>query len=233
MNIQFETDPGDNFHDVARKCKVIAENKNAIVEFEFNRVLCLVKGDTVLDWLWKYYSDAHIMDWKTIGPDYRMEYDEDIKIELYTRRLEQAKRQKEANENRRKKDQAEREAAEKKTKGVTLLIHPDKQSEYESYVIKNSSDGYSRAVIDYAETWARIMQVEIAAGKTNIKDIADECQKGLGYLGITGFQYGCAVGALSRFWVFGEELRRWHNNEYGVAEDQKGVVNPAVLTLKS
>lgn len=42
--------------------------------------------------------------------------------------------------------------------------------------------------------------------------------------------YGGAVAALSQFWKYGEELRRWHNKEWG-HEDTDGVVNPAVLTI--
>ncbi len=77
------------------------------------------------------------------------------------------------------------------------------------------------------------MQRKMAEGHTIIAEIAEECQKDLGYLGITGFQYGCVVQALSHFWVFGLELREWHNAQYGVSKEAKGVVNPAILTLKS
>lgn len=76
------------------------------------------------------------------------------------------------------------------------------------------------------------MQIEISKGRTVISEIADECQKDLGYLGITGFQYGAVMGGLTKFWVFGEELRRWHNKQYGISEDKEGVVNPAILTIK-
>lgn len=79
--------------------------------------------------------------------------------------------------------------------------------------------------------WAKLMQIEIAKGKT-VKECADEAKKGLGYLGITGFQYGCVVSALAHYWIHGEELRKWHNKEYGVSEDKEGVVNPAILTIR-
>jgi len=42
--------------------------------------------------------------------------------------------------------------------------------------------------------------------------------------------YGCAVSMLSQCWKYGEELRRWHNKEWG-HEDTDGIVNPAVLTI--
>jgi len=48
-------------------------------------------------------------------------------------------------------------------------------------------------------------------------------------MGITGFMYGCAVNLLSQCWKHGEELRKWHNKEYGHEGD--GVVNPAVFTI--
>lgn len=74
------------------------------------------------------------------------------------------------------------------------------------------------------------MQSEIAKGKT-IAECAEKCSFQLGFLGITGFMYGCAVGILSVCWKHGEELRKWHNKKYNVKEDEKGVVNPALLTI--
>ena len=55
--------------------------------------------------------------------------------------------------------------------------------------------------------------------------------------GITGFMYGCAVGMLSKAWIHGEELRRWHNlktqirDEGEKANESGGVLNPAVLCI--
>lgn len=228
---KMEVDCGERIADAAYRALRLSKGRDQIVEFTFNGITCLVNSLSVIDSLVRYYMDAHIMDWKTIGPHYDFEYDLDTKIELHTRRLAQAKQQKIAAEEYARKDKAERETAEAKIQGVVLLIHPDKQKDYEEYVAKNSNDGYSRAVIEYGDTWAKLMQIEISKGRTAIKDIADECQQGLGYLGITGFQYGCVVKGLAYFWIFGEELRKWHNKEYGVSEDKKGVVNPAVLTI--
>ena len=68
----------------------------------------------------------------------------------------------------------------------------------------------------------------IAEGKT-VAEIADQTSKNCDIDLITGFMYGCAVNALSQCWTYGEELRKWHNNDYGYEGD--GVVNPAVLTV--
>jgi hypothetical protein len=93
-----------------------------------------------------------------------------------------------------------------------------------------NQDPYGNACCRYAEKWGRLMQKAIAEGKT-----IPECASDLSHLaddeGITGFMYGAAVSMLSHCWIHGEELRKWHNKEYGVSEDKQGVVNPAVLTI--
>lgn len=91
--------------------------------------------------------------------------------------------------------------------------------------------GYGRAVFEFADTWARLMEREIAAGAT-LPLVADECSSAAdaGY-GITGFMYGCAVSILASAWVHGDELRRWHNGKYGVPPENPGTVNPAILTI--
>lgn len=70
-----------------------------------------------------------------------------------------------------------------------------------------------------------------------IVDNAERCSRKADTDGITGFMYGAAVSALAHFWVYGEELRRWHNkdvqigNEGDIANETGGVLNPALLTI--
>jgi hypothetical protein len=229
--MKLETYAGDTFNEVANSAKALAFAHNTTVEFDFNGIRCLVNESTDTDLLYRNYSDTHIMEWKEVGPVCLPEYDDATAAELKTRRDASDKRQQAAQKEYDEKCAKEKATVEAVTGNVVLLIHSDKQKDYEKYVATNSTDGYSRVVIDYGEQWAKLMQVEIAKGRTNIADIADECQKPLSYLGITGFQYGCVVKGLAHFWVFGEELRRWHNKEYGVSEDKAGVVNPAILTI--
>lgn len=59
--------------------------------------------------------------------------------------------------------------------------------------------------------------------------IANEASNVSDIDGISGFMYGCAVNILAQCWKYGEELRIWHNKDYGYEGD--GVVNPAVLTV--
>ena len=229
-NYKLKTMDGDQFKKVSEKAKEIAKEKDCIVEFEFNEITCFVSNKTVLEWLDRDYMNAHIMEWKTIGDDCEMMYGNDTEIELRTRQLERAKKWKREAEAQAVKDKAEEDIVSKQINGINISINAGMEEEYKKYVENNSSDGYGRAVIDYSEAWAKLMQIEISKGK-KVKECAEETQKGLSYLGITGFQYGCVVNGLSHFWQYGEDLRKWHNKEYGVSEDKNGVVNPAIFTI--
>ena len=99
-----------------------------------------------------------------------------------------------------------------------------------------NSDGYGRGIFDYAERWARLMQLAMIEGRT-LRDAAESASYEADIDGITGFMYGAAVSILSQCWKHGEELRRWHNlstqikDEGEKANDSGGVLNPAVLSI--
>lgn len=99
---------------------------------------------------------------------------------------------------------------------------------WDSMVEVNSKDPYGMGVVKYARRWAKCMQKLIAEGKS-VAEIAEQASHDCDIEGITGFMYGCAVNALAKSWKYGEELRKWHNKDYGYEGD--GVVNPAVLTV--
>lgn len=98
------------------------------------------------------------------------------------------------------------------------------------WVEVNSKDGYSRCVVTYACRWAKFMQYLMDKHNKTVADIADNASLVCDIEGITGFMHGTAVAALSSWWKYGEELRRWHNKKWG-RENIDGVVNPAVLTV--
>ena len=81
-----------------------------------------------------------------------------------------------------------------------------------------------------------MMERHIDAG-TPLEKCADPDSHEADTEGITGFMYGCAVGALARFWVHGEALRKWHNlktqlgHEGEKANETGGVLNPALLNI--
>ena len=117
-----------------------------------------------------------------------------------------------------------------------MKIVEGKETEYADYVAKNSTDGYSKAVVDYGEKWAELMEKKLASGK-KLEEIATLTSHDADTDGITGFMYGCAVSALAHFWIHGESLRKWHNldtqigNEGDKANESGGVLNPALLNI--
>lgn len=102
--------------------------------------------------------------------------------------------------------------------------------------VANNTDPYGKTIIDYAERWANLMEDMMAKGK-KLVDVAEATSYEANTEGITGFMYGAAVSILSTSWVYGEELRRWHNKEVQIgnegdrANDSGGVLNPAILNI--
>ena len=99
---------------------------------------------------------------------------------------------------------------------------------WEQFITINN-DLYGSGVVRYAERCANMMEQEMESGKSLI-EIADATSQKADTEGITGYMYGCAVSILSQVWEYGEELRKWHNKEYGYEGD--GTVNPAIITIK-
>lgn len=227
MNYKLDTSAGNNFSTVSEKAKQIAIEKDTTVEFEFNGVKCLVDKNTNLEWLYRDYSNSWTMDWKVVGADCLPTYEPEVQEEFEKRSKAQAEKRAIEDAAYRAKEAKEKKDFEAKIKGVELELS-DAEGWNKSREV--NSDGYGAAALDYAEGWAKLMQIEIAKGKT-VAECYDYTQKGLGFLGITGFQFGCAVSVLSQTWKHGEELRKVHNKKYGVSEEKKGTVNPAVLTL--
>lgn len=212
--------------------KIVAEAKlkaielNDVVEFEFNGSNVFVNKNTNLEWLWRDHLNNGYMKWDKIGPVCLAEYPQEVKDEIARKKAEQEERQSLYEIEYRRKEKDQKDLFEKKVEGVTME-YKDKAS-WDEFVSKNK-DPYGKCCVDYAEAWAKLMQVEISSGN-HLIDIADKTSHELGFFGITGFMYGAAVAMLSRCWIHGEELRRWHNKEY--KHEGEGVVNPAVLTIK-
>lgn len=129
-----------------------------------------------------------------------------------------------------------------------MRIVAGKEQEYAGYVAKNSSDGYSKGVVDYGEKWAELMEAALETWRGDhelspasvmrfLVDNADKFSHEADTDGITGFMYGCAVSALAHFWIHGEELRRWHNLETQIghegekANETGKTLNPALLNI--
>lgn len=94
-----------------------------------------------------------------------------------------------------------------------------------------NSDPYGKAIFNYALRWADMMEAAIESG-SRLEDVASNLSHEADTDGITGAMYGMAVAVLSQVWIHGDALRKWHNRQYG-ADDSEGVVNPAMLVIKS
>lgn len=103
------------------------------------------------------------------------------------------------------------------------------QQGFQRGVDNQKGDAYGLRIYSYATTWADLMEAELANGRA-VVDVAEECSQKADTDGITGYMYGAAVSALTATWEHGEDLRRWHNKEFGRPE-ATGVINPAVITI--
>jgi hypothetical protein len=101
---------------------------------------------------------------------------------------------------------------------------------------KNNPDGYGKAIFDYAEAWANLMEEKMAAGAA-LADMWKAASHEADAEGITGFMYGAAISILSGAWEHGEDLRRLHNldtqigHEGELANEKGGTLNPAILLI--
>ena len=141
-------------------------------------------------------------------------------------------------EAQRQQDEHDKEAAKAEAEGILSYSRKDGMAtEYQEYVAKNT-DGYGACTVRYGARWANLMETLMNAGAT-LADIAKKAGHEANREGITGFMYGCAVQELSRFWIHGEELRRWHNLDTqvrgeGVKANESGaVLNPALMTFET
>jgi len=67
-----------------------------------------------------------------------------------------------------------------------------------------------KIIIDYAEGWAKLMQVEMSNGKT-IEDCVESTFLELRFLGkLTAEQLGFVIGILYRCWKHGGDLVDWY-----------------------
>lgn len=234
MNYKLNTDCGNNFHDVSKQAQEISMIKHTpIVEFDFNGVKCIVNKETNLEWLWRDYINSHLMEWKVVGPDCLFVYEPEVQEEYNKRKKLSDEKQEKQRKEWEAKERKERELFEEKTKGVEIRLADVRQ--WNEFKEKNK-DPYGACCVEYAEGWAKLMQIEIKNG-SKISDCAERTSHELGFLGVTGFMYGCAVSMLSQCWEHGEELRKWHNiktqirNEGELANESGGVLNPALLSI--
>lgn len=234
----FEVAPGSEINSTIHEAMSLAKTLRyvgASVTFAFNGVIVSVRGDSSPDLVYRDWSRAMSgYIGKKIGPFYTAFLTESQKAD--DARVEAE------NEERRQASQREYDAkaAAKKSSVMARLdqtpaMRFKNKRAWDDTVAKNR-DGYGGGVMIYAEQWARLMELEISHGK-RLEEITKATSFEADTEGITGFMYGCAVSILSQSWIYGEELRCWHNlktqlrDEGEKANESGGVLNPALLSL--
>lgn len=192
------------------------------IEFDFNGAYVTVTAKNA-------ETSKIVQQWKDKMEENRIKYEKERQEYMKTPEY-RAKRAKALKLGYRK-NYVVTELLEKKAMALDMQFKDDEaRKEWEKTVEINSHDGYSSATVGYAEKWAKLMQYLLDKHEdATVWKIAENASHLADTDGITGFMYGCAVNILSHVWVHGEELRRWHNKDYGYEGD--GVVNPAVLTV--
>lgn len=225
-NYIVNVDAGEHFDHVTNKIKgYFQEVPYGIYEFEFNGVKCLMDKDTNSEWLYRDYSNAHLMGWEIIGPKCTESYSPEIEKELQSRIQQKEEDRRRAEEEYENKCNLERQLFNEKINGVIIEFKDELM--WREGKDKNT-DAYGACIYEYAEGWAKLMQSEMSKG-IPLNECAGPTSYELGFLGITGFMYDAAVSVLSHCWKHGEELRKWHNKEYN--HEGEGVVNPAIITI--
>lgn len=207
---------GENVSETAKRMVALAKKTKEPVTAEFNKIKLTAKPGTDPDSIVKYYQT-----------------ESSRRHEKYVNSPEYKRREREAEEAQQRQDLALKGALAFAPSEMTFR---DKDA-WEKTVAANT-DGYGSGVISFAERWARLMEGRMANGDT-LEACAKEASLLANNEGITGFMYGCAVSILSKVWIHGEQLRRWHNletqigNEGEKANAGDGVLNPALLSFSS
>jgi hypothetical protein len=232
--IKLDIHCGRTFEGVVTEAIQLAADTDDTVEFEFNGVPVIVGADSIPELIERDLYRAFLRGDKcsefVVGPHPNdtltaEELDEDNRLKAALAEQQRQREERWTAENRAKKELL---------RGA-LIVAPAMEFKdrdlWDEAVAKNT-DSYGKGVREFAERWARLMQAQLAAGKP-LTGCAEETSHVADVDGITGFMYGCAVQILSQAWVYGDDLRKWHNKEYGVDEDAEGVVNPAVLVINA
>lgn len=104
-------------------------------------------------------------------------------------------------------------------------IKQGQEEAYKKYTTSQDSDPideYAKAIIDCAER----IGTALDSGKT-----PEEAEKECHGHELTGYMVGHAMMMVSRFSPRGEEMRAWWNKHMGGTGEEKGTINPAILSI--
>ena len=97
--------------------------------------------------------------------------------------------------------------------------------------VKVNKDPYGKCCVDVARETMKLLDdgehKDFLPNKI-ICEADDNIKTG----GITGFMAGCVASMVSQCHSRGKEFKKKWNESYGVKDERKGTVNPALITIK-
>lgn len=95
---------------------------------------------------------------------------------------------------------------------------------------------YGKCIFHYSWRWALYMEYLMDNGY-ELEEIAEMTSFLADEEGITGFMYNCAVQTLNACWIYGDDLRRWHNLDVQLQDEGEttnltgGMLNSATFNI--
>jgi len=107
-------------------------------------------------------------------------------------------------------------------KNEKMTVKDGLEEKYKSYVEVNQ-DSYGHGVVVAGSAVGKLLD----EGKT-----PEEAEEGMNGKNLTGFMAGAVAGVINYFHPRGEEFNKWWNKDNGGTGEEKGTINPAILTVK-
>lgn len=181
----------------------IARRNGHPVEFTFNGIVVTVDDTSNADLIYRDWHRAmagYIN--KEVGPHpkpvlSKKEKDNDARIQAESDRKREREQKVRAvkEEDRCARVNARLEGA------PDIEISEGKEDDWRQITEKNGSSG----IYHYAVRWARLMQVEIATGKT-VEEIQESASRDADFEGMSGATFGYAHAALKSCWKYGSQI---------------------------
>jgi len=102
------------------------------------------------------------------------------------------------------------------------------QKKWDNFVSKNN-DSYGKACVDTAR---KVMEILDKEKDFDCHDLIVRASKEVKSGGLTGFMAGAVASMINSCHSRGEEFKKKWNKGYG-DENRKGVINPALITIKT
>lgn len=89
---------------------------------------------------------------------------------------------------------------------------------WRTFVDENSSTVYERQIVEFTIKWVTRME-EAISKKASWQKVLEEVYNNLEHFNVDYVQRNEALSILTRVWVYGEELRRYHNSRFSYEGD--------------